>query len=90
MQNEPRRRGDENGNLLLSLKDKNNNNLTAKQLSAIYSNIETAQAKQTDIFRANQKVIAKDVFAVIPLNVAGLTSGELFVKRRTYTTGTNT
>jgi len=71
---------DEDGNLLLSLKDKNNNNLTAKQLSAIYSNIETAQAKQTDIFRANQKVIAKDVFAVIPLNVAGLTAGELFVK----------
>ena len=71
---------DEDGNLLLSLKDKNNNNLTAKQLSAIYSNIETSQAKQTDIFRANQKVIAKDVFAVIPLNVAGLTSGELFVK----------
>jgi len=71
---------DEDGNLLLSLKDKNNNNLTAKQLSAIYSNIETSQAKQTDIFRANQKVIAKDVFAVIPLNVAGLTSGQLFVK----------
>jgi len=71
---------DENGNLLLSVKDKNNNNLTAKQLSAIYSNIETSQAKQTDIFRANQKVIAKDVFAVIPLNVAGLTAGELFVK----------
>lgn len=70
---------DENGNLLLSLKDKNNNNLTAKQLSAIYSNIETAQAKQTDIFKANQKVIAKDVFAVIPLKVSGLTSGELFV-----------
>jgi len=71
---------DENGNLLLSVKDKNNNNLTAKQLSAIYSNIETSQAKQTDIFKANQKVIAKDVFAVVPLNVAGLNAGELFVK----------
>ena len=62
------------------MKDKNNNNLTAKQLSAIYSNIETSQAKQTDIFKANQKVIAKDVFAVVPLNVAGLNAGELFVK----------
>jgi len=71
---------DENGDLLLSVKDKNNNNLTAKQLSAIYSNIETSQAKQTDIFKANQKVIAKDVFAVVPLNVSGLTVGELFVK----------
>ena len=71
---------DENGNLLLSVKDKNNNNLTAKQLSAIYSNIETSQSKQTDIFKANKKIIAKDVFAVVPLNVSGLTAGELFVK----------
>lgn len=71
---------DENGNLVLSTKDKNNNNMTLKQLSAVYSNIETSQAKQSDIFSANKKVIAKDVFAVIPLNIAGLTSGDLFVK----------
>lgn len=71
---------DENGNLVLSTKDKNNNNMTLKQLSAVYSNIETSQAKQSDIFSANKKVIAKDVFAVIPLNIAGLTQGELFVK----------
>lgn len=71
---------DENGNLILSTKDKNNNNMTLKQLSAVYSNIETAQSKQTDIFSANKKVVAKDVFAVIPLNIAGLTTGDLFVK----------
>ena len=71
---------DENGNLILSVTDKNNNNLTAKQLSAIYSNIVTSQAKQTDIFTSNRKIIAKDVFAVIPLNVAGLDAGQLFVK----------
>ena len=71
---------DENGNLVLSTKDKNNNNLTLKQLSAVYSNIETAQAKQSDIFTANKRVIAKDVFAVIPLNISGISVGELFVK----------
>ena len=71
---------DENGNLILSTTDKNNNNLTVKQLSAIYSNILTSQAKQSDIFTSNRKIIAKDVFAVIPLNVAGLTPGQLFVK----------
>lgn len=71
---------DENGNLMLSVTDKNNNNLTVKQLSAIYSNILTSQAKQSDIFTSNRKIIAKDVFAVIPLNVAGLEAGQLFVK----------
>lgn len=71
---------DENGNLLLSTTDKNNNNLTMKQLSAIYSNIETSQAKQTDLFTSNRKIIAKDVFAVIPLSVSGLEAGQLFVK----------
>jgi len=71
---------DENGNLMLSVTDKNNNNLTAKQLSAIYSNIVSSQAKQSDIFTSNRKIIAKDVFAVIPLNVAGLEAGQLFVK----------
>ena len=71
---------DENGNLLLSTTGKNNNNLTMKQLSAIYSNIETSQAKQTDLFTSNRKIIAKDVFAVIPLSVSGLEAGQLFVK----------
>lgn len=71
---------DENGNLLLSIKGKNNNNLTEKQLSAIYSNIETSQTKISDINNANKKVNAKDVFAIIPLNLTGLTAGELFVK----------
>lgn len=71
---------DENGDLLLSLKGINGNTLTVKQLSAIYSNIETSQAKKSDIFKASQKVNAKDVFAIIPLNVSGLTAGELFVK----------
>jgi len=71
---------DENGDLLLSLKGVNGNTLTVKQLSAIYSNIETSQAKKSDIFKASQKVNAKDVFAIIPLNVSGLTAGELFVK----------
>jgi hypothetical protein len=71
---------DENGNLLLSTKDKNNNNLTEKQLSAIYANIETSETKQSDISISNRKVNARDVFAIIPLNLTGLTAGELFVK----------
>jgi len=71
---------DENGNLLLSVKDKNNNNLTLKQLTAISSNIETSESKKSDIFKANQKIIAKDVFAVVPLNVSDLITGQLFVK----------
>jgi len=71
---------DENGNLLLSVKDKNNNNLTLKQLTAISSNIETSESKKSDIFKANQKIIAKDVFAVVPLSVSGLITGQLFVK----------
>jgi hypothetical protein len=71
---------DGSGNYIQSIKDKNNNNLTINQLSAIYSNIETSQATQSDIFSANKKVNAKDVFAVIPLNVSNLSPGQLFVK----------
>jgi len=71
---------DNSGNLLLSILDKNGNNMTAKQLTSIYSNIESSQASKTDSFTSNKNVLAKDVFAVIPLNTSGLNANEIFVQ----------
>jgi hypothetical protein len=71
---------DNSGNLLLSLLDKNGNNMTAKQLTSVYSNIESAQASKTDSFTVNKNVFAKDVFAVIPLNTSGLNANEILVQ----------